>query len=156
VNAWISGASNALSETFRSSSGYSRSGSRFSRLRRMTMDKPLEKRQSLGPRRVIAQGHRNTLRDAEDEQRTCVLRFGQHKIAGLGTESTSTCCRRLGKGSHGDLIRMEIGPSMLTLPDRALRRSPCPYSGAMKGSRKRSNARRGGCTIPNWPRALRT
>jgi hypothetical protein len=41
----VSGASNALIETFRSCSSYSRSCSRLSRLRRRTVDKPLEKRQ---------------------------------------------------------------------------------------------------------------
>ena len=85
VNPWlapgISGTSNAFSETYGSSRSYSRSGSRFSRLRRRTMDKPLEKRQALGPHRVIAQGHRNTLRDAEGGQRTCALHSGQLRIA---------------------------------------------------------------------------
>ena len=77
----ISGMSNVFSETFGSCSSHSRSGSRFSRLRRRTMDKPLEKRQPLGPRRGIAQGHRNPLRDAEGGQRTCVLHDGQLRIA---------------------------------------------------------------------------
>ena len=85
VNPWlapgISGTSNAFSETYGSSRSYSRSGSRFSRLQRRTMDKPLEKRQALGPHRVIAQGHRNTLRDAEGGQRTCALHSGQLRIA---------------------------------------------------------------------------
>jgi hypothetical protein len=40
---------------------------------------------------------------AEDEQRTCVLRFGQRNIAGSGTESTSTCCRRVGRGGDRNL-----------------------------------------------------
>jgi len=56
VNAWrtsgISGTSSGFTETFGSCS-------RFLRLRRRTMDKPLKKRQPLGPHRVIAQGHRN-------------------------------------------------------------------------------------------------
>ena len=86
----------AFSETFRSGSSYSRGCSRLSRLRRRTVDKPLEQRQSLGPPSGDRSGSQEPLRDAEDEQRTCVLRFGQHKIGGSGTESTSTCCRRLG------------------------------------------------------------
>jgi hypothetical protein len=63
ANAWlapgISGTSNAVSETFGSGSSYSRSCSRLSRLRRRTVDRPLEKRQPLEPHRAIAQGHRN-------------------------------------------------------------------------------------------------
>jgi hypothetical protein len=42
----ISGTSNAFSETFGCDRSYSRSCSRFSRLRGRTMDKPLEKRQA--------------------------------------------------------------------------------------------------------------
>jgi hypothetical protein len=84
VNAWlapgISGTSNAFGETFGSS--YSGSCSRFLRLRRRAMDKLLEKRQPLGSHRVIAQGHRNSLVDGEDGQRTCALHSGQLRIVG--------------------------------------------------------------------------
>ena len=45
---------------------------------------------------------------------------------------------------------------MLTAPDRALTRSSCPFPGPTKGSRRKSNARRGGCTMPAWPCGLRT
>jgi hypothetical protein len=45
---------------------------------------------------------------------------------------------------------------MLTAPDQALTSSFCPFSGPTKGSRNRSNARRGGCSIPTWARGPRT
>jgi hypothetical protein len=67
----------AFSETFRSGSSYSRGCSRLSRLRRRTLDRPLEKQQPLRPHRGIAQSHRSPLRDAEGEQHTCVLRHGR-------------------------------------------------------------------------------
>jgi hypothetical protein len=60
------------------------------------------------------------------------------------------------KVATGTYMRMEIGPSMLTTPDGTLTRSACPFSGPTKGSRKRSDARRGVGAIPTCPCGLRT
>src|SRR5918995_809106 len=95
----------------------------------------------------------NILRMLSEVQRTCALHRGQHRIAGRWTESISTYDdRRLGQGDHRNLHKVEIRSSMLTAPDRVLTRSSYLFSGPTKGGRKRSNARRGGCSIPTWLR----
>ncbi len=101
------------------------------------------------------QSQMNTLRNAKRGQRTCALHRGQHKISGPGTESISTYGgRRLGQGGHRSLHKDGNQIELLAAPDQALTSSFCPFSGPTKGGRKRSNARRGGCAIPTWPRGL--
>jgi hypothetical protein len=67
------------------------------------MDKPLETQQPLGSQRRITRSQMNTLRYAERGQRTCALHHRQHRIAGPGTESTSTYGQKLGQGGHRNL-----------------------------------------------------
>jgi hypothetical protein len=160
VTAWlapgISETSNAFTETFGSGSSYSRSCSRFSRLRRRTMARPLEKRQSLGPHRVIAQGHRNPFRMRRaGSALACYtpdsIKEPDHKPKVLAPMAVGSK-----KVATGTYLRMEVRSNMLTAPDRALTRSSYLFSRPTKGGRQRSNARRGGCSIPTWPRGPRT
>jgi hypothetical protein len=153
VNAWlapgISGTSNAFTETFGSCS-------RLSRLRRRAVDRPLEKRQSLGPHRVIAQGHRNPFRMRRaGSALACYtpdsIKEPDHKPKVLAPMAVGSK-----KVATGTYLRMEVRSNMLTAPDRALTRSSYLFSGPTKGGRKRSNVRRGGCSIPTWPRGPRT
>ena len=92
------------------------------------MDRPLEKRQPLGPHRVIAQGHRNTLRDAEGAQRTCVLHSGQLKITRLESKVLAPLAVGPEKVATGPVERIDVRSNMLTSPDRALTRSSYLFS----------------------------
>jgi hypothetical protein len=76
------------------------------------MDKPLEKQQPLGSHQRITQSQRNTILDTEDEQRTCVLCYGQHRIVGLGTKVLTPVAEASERIATGMYIRMEIGSSI--------------------------------------------
>ena len=46
---------------------------------------------------------------------------------------------------------------MTSIDRNGITSSFCPFSGLTNGGRKkRSNARRGGCSIPSWPSGSRT
>jgi hypothetical protein len=99
---------------------------------------------------------RNTLRDAGASSALACYVADSIKWPDQEPKVLAPVAEDSEKVATGTYMRMEIGPSMLTAPDRTLTRSSCPFPGPTKGSRKRSGARRGGCAIPTCPCGLRT